>query len=797
MRTRRTLIILAVAALLPLGYMYQTLLLGRPLGRDDASVMVYPLFHALDAALARGDLYLWDQQQWCGLPALAGGETTGLYPLTLLLFGLLPWITALHLSYWLHLALAVVACFWVARNLGATYGPALVAAVAYAFSGYQAAHLMHFDHITALAHLPLMLALLQTALVRGRGWWALLALEVAAALLSAHPMLFTMAATVSLLWLLFGHGWRAARGGRRPLLPLGAALAAGVLLAMPQLLPMYELAAAQGKVEVSDVTTATRHLASYPFEMRDLARVLLPNVLGTVHANILGGGPEWHETQPFVGAGPLLLGVAGLIVAFRRRGWGFCLATLVVGAALMPAEGNPIHAALAHLPFWGSFRATGRWVVLPIFALAQFSALALTGLPQAGDRVRAAVGKLIALLALVIVSATVLLWLTFGVDDAGRPVLPGTGRPVEVQVPADAVFNCVTSVEPLLLLGAVVVTAVVVGCLAGGQRAGAVAIGCLLLAVAAPQWHLWQVTNVTVPRSFYLDPPATIAAVRGRITILPAAVVAPAWRQGGGTREQRMMAWREWLVPALGTIWGVHYAEGYKQGLVTPGTLKLWEAYFHYGVQAFTGVANVSPQTLALYGTPTERMKRTHRLAAIQQIVTVGETDDPDFEVTRVGEVNVYSYREPRSRWWLTRRAMVAARPEAQLHATRLRDFDPDEVVVVDRPVALGEDDPATEMGTVEPAPGAGLRLTVSCPAPRVLVVADSWYPGWRVRIDGEPAELLRANYAFRGVVVPAGEHTVEFAFRPTNWPVALPLCALGALLALIVGLWPRRVAPG
>jgi hypothetical protein len=139
----------------------------------------------------------------------------------------------------------------------------------------------------------------------------------------------------------------------------------------------------------------------------------------------------------------------------------------------------------------------------------------------------------------------------------------------------------------------------------------------------------------------------------------------------------------------------------------------------------------------------------------------------------------------------------VAARPEAQLHATRLRDFDPDEVVVVDRPVALGEDDPATEMGTVEPAPGAGLRLTVSCPAPRVLVVADSWYPGWRVRIDGEPAELLRANYAFRGVVVPAGEHTVEFAFRPTNWPVALPLCALGALLALIVGLWPRRVAPG
>lgn len=796
MRTRRAVIILTLVVLLPVGYMYQTLLLGRPLGRDDSSVMVYPLFHALDAALARGDLYLWDQQQWCGLPALAGGETTGLYPPTLLLFGLLPWMTALHLSYWLHLAVAVASCFWVARNLGASYGPAVVAGVAYAFSGYQAAHLMHFDHITALAHLPLMLALLQTALARGRGWWALLALEIAAALLSSHPMLFTMAATVSLLWLLLGHDWRHAPGRWRALLPLGATLAAGVLLAMPQLLPMAALAAEQGKVETADEAAATRYMAAYPFEARDLARVLLPNVLGTVHANIMGGGPEWHETQPFTGTGPLLLGIAGLIIAFRRRGWGFGLATLLVGAALMPAEGNPIHTALAHLPFWGSFRATGRWVVLPIFALAQLSALALTWLPEAGARVRAVAGRLIALLALVIVGATILLWMTFGVDDAGRLVLPGTGQPVTVTVPADAVFNCVTSVEPLLLIGAALLTAVVVMYLAGGQRPGALVIGALLLAIAAPQWHLWQITNVTVPRSFYLDPPAVISALDGRITILPAAVVAPDWRPPQGTREQRMMDWRERLVPALGTIWGAHYAEGYKQGLVTPATLKLWEAYFHYGAQAFTGVANVSPETLALYGTPTERMKRTHRLAAIQQIVTVGQIDDPDLERRRVGEVNVYTYRQPRSRWWLARRAIVAAAAEAQLHETRLRDFDPDEDVVVDRPVALGEDDPEAEMGSVQPAPGERLRLRVSCPAPRVLVVADSWYPGWRATVDAQPTEILRANYAFRGVVVPAGEHTVEFRFRPASWPVALPLCGLGALLALAVGLWPRRTSP-
>jgi hypothetical protein len=48
-----------------------------------------------------------------------------------------------------------------------------------------------------------------------------------------------------------------------------------------------------------------------------------------------------------------------------------------------------------------------------------------------------------------------------------------------------------------------------------------------------------------------------------------------------------------------------------------------------------------------------------------------------------------------------------------------------------------------------------------------VLVLHDLYYPGWEVAIDGEPAEMLRANYLFRGVWVPAGRHTVTFRFRP------------------------------
>ncbi len=807
MRLRTAAVIIILLAL-PTGFLYRMVLLGRPLARDDASAMVYPVFRAIDRSLAQGELYLWDTHQWSGMPAFARGETTALYPPTIALFAALPWITAAHASYWLHLALGVIGLFWVARNLRAGRGAALVGAASYGFSGYQAAHLVHFNHITALAYVPLTLAVLQTALRRNTGrWWAALAVTVAFAYLSSHPMPFVMTATICLLWLIFGHDWK---DQRRPtlsvLLPLLLSLAVAGMLVLPQMLPMLHLAEARGRLETPDPEAALQYVSSFPFRARDLPRVLLPNIYGTVHANVIGGGPAWHESQPFTGAAPLLLALAGAIVAFRRRGWGFCVATFLVGAALMPAEGNPIHALLVHIPLWGGFRAMGRWMVLPIMSMGVFAALALTYLPEAARKRRVAATKVTALLAVLIVMATALLWFTFGVDDSGAMVAPGPwSEPVELRAPADTVFNCVTSSEPLLLVGAALMTALAIGFLAGEprggnlRRPGPLLIAALLLAVVLPQWHLWQVTNLTVPREYYTRPPETARAVApGRITTLPPALVAPEWRAPGETREERTMLERNLLTPALAKVWGVSYADGYSQGLLVAEPLQLWEDYHRYGVQAFAGFGDPSERAVELYGTPVERMKRLHRLAAMRHIVTAGEIDDPDLELTHSGVANVYSYREPHPRYWLAREAIPVRQPEAQRSAIKLRQLDPQRQVVVDREIALEDDSGATDEGVVETVGESPthLALRVNAPGPRVLVVADAWYPGWRVTVNGEPAEILRANYAFRGVLLPMGEHRVDFDYRPAGWDVAMPMFAVGVIILIALLVWPQREAP-
>lgn len=52
----------------------------------------------------------------------------------------------------------------------------------------------------------------------------------------------------------------------------------------------------------------------------------------------------------------------------------------------------------------------------------------------------------------------------------------------------------------------------------------------------------------------------------------------------------------------------------------------------------------------------------------------------------------------------------------------------------------------------------------------RILFLSDTYYPGWQAFIDGNPTKIYRANYAFRAVLVPEGDHRVEFRYRPLSF---------------------------
>jgi hypothetical protein len=84
------------------------------------------------------------------------------------------------------------------------------------------------------------------------------------------------------------------------------------------------------------------------------------------------------------------------------------------------------------------------------------------------------------------------------------------------------------------------------------------------------------------------------------------------------------------------------------------------------------------------------------------------------------------------------------------------------------------------------------LRIVAEAPAAGLLVVADSWWPGWEARIDGRQAAILRADAIFRAVKWPPGRHVLEMRYRPgevragalVSAATALLLCGLAAVSA-------------
>jgi hypothetical protein len=88
----------------------------------------------------------------------------------------------------------------------------------------------------------------------------------------------------------------------------------------------------------------------------------------------------------------------------------------------------------------------------------------------------------------------------------------------------------------------------------------------------------------------------------------------------------------------------------------------------------------------------------------------------------------------------------------------------------------------------------ARVRVATVTQAPAWLVLGDTWYPGWRARVDGQDAALWRANHAFRAVHLPAGRHEVEMRFVPDSVRRGAALSALAGLAVLALALpWPRR----
>ena len=83
------------------------------------------------------------------------------------------------------------------------------------------------------------------------------------------------------------------------------------------------------------------------------------------------------------------------------------------------------------------------------------------------------------------------------------------------------------------------------------------------------------------------------------------------------------------------------------------------------------------------------------------------------------------------------------------------------------------------------------ITYAVDAKKDELAVFSEIYYPkGWKITIDGKPANMLRANYTLRALPIPAGKHTVEFRFDPTSIKVTDAVAYIALLVMLLTAGW-------
>ena len=147
-------------------------------------------------------------------------------------------------------------------------------------------------------------------------------------------------------------------------------------------------------------------------------------------------------------------------------------------------------------------------------------------------------------------------------------------------------------------------------------------------------------------------------------------------------------------------------------------------------------------------------------------------------------------------------RHVVVARDDADaLRRVASAGFQPQREAIVEPGVAgdpalaaLGRTAAAPVIpGALEYYASRRVRARIDAPAPALVVLNDTDFPGWVATVDGRRVPILRANYLFRGVVVGAGSHIVEFVYQPRSYAIGRDASLVSFALVVALPFVRRR----
>jgi O-antigen/teichoic acid export membrane protein len=788
---------------------------------------------------------LWSPRIFAGSPFLAAGQSSALYPLSVV-FYILPLWLAYGVFTWLQLGIAAACMYLFARVLGLRRIAAILSAIIFAFSGFLIVSVNFTMIIAAAAWLPLLLALVEIIVkkqeARGTGAYSPIPYVVlGASVLAVQIYAGHVEITYYVLMVSgFYAAWRLAGLRLRlqswqPAVKLAGWLVVMVVLGLAlggaQIIPLYELVTQSFR----EGSASLQQVRDWAWPSRQIVTFLIPDAFGNpthhtyfdiwrrtwvpVTQNALGqplntidwGVKNYVEGGNYLGLGALALAVLACFTYLRRRASRHrqhvtLFATLAV-LSLLFAFGTPLYAILYYaLPGYSQLHSAFRWVFPYTLSLAALAGLGLHAL-LSGDNAACRMARRIGVL-LVLVGAGSLVVVALSLVAPGPFVAIGDRLLAASDLARERAFAN--------------------GAMAWSYEALRIAqFGLMAVLTGAALW--WTGSRGE-------GHPSTKAPILLARFALPLVVLLDLWMFGHAFNPSVNPKLLEFTPPVISWLqeqqdaeqpWRITTFDADNEKLLNANSV------MRYGIEDVRGYDSIIPKQYVAY------MQRIHpqgellynRIAPIYSHpggqADYGALDNPLLDLLGVryvvstqtipnagytqvydGEVKVYRNADALPRAFIVDEAVTAGSQEEALDRALLVDLR--KTVVIEGFPAQGlppAASPQVREARLAERKNREIFVDINLSDRGWLVYTDNYFEGWKAYLrpfgaegEGVDAEgraieeqvpIYRANGSFRTVYIPqAGQWTVRFVYSPRSFLLGVYATFLGGITLLLLAGW-------
>jgi hypothetical protein len=737
-------------------HIWNNLVAGVPIKNgllSDVVSIIYPWrIYGIDL-LKKGIWPLWIPHALSGAPLLANFQSGLLYPLNFL-FIFFSNINAWSLYIFLQPVLASFFCFVYLRNLKLSILPSLIGAIIFAFSGFMMVWLEYGIVGHAGLWLPLVLLAIDKLFKKVSGLWvAIGGLAIGFSLLAGYPQLSAFLLLASFFYAIWKFLVDKKSKNYKAVLTTLVVLILGIGLAAVQLLPGLELW--QLSIRQVDPTAAAFGYGLNP--LKNLILFLAPDFYGNPATGNFWGWGAYNESAAYVSLAGLLLALITLLSFTKNKTIIFF--KILLALSLLMAFNNPLSNFIysLRLPVLASSSA-GRFLFLVNFSLAVLAAFSTSSFLKKEKRGL----KIFPLLALVFIILTGLLLVIYL-----RPGLWPDNNLLDNLIVARRnlilpTILLLTSL-PLLLVARLIPFMVV----------RKIFFVFLFLLIVFDLFRFGFKYNPFTDRSY----------------LYPETHLTDFLKKESGFSRFTGLIPQSMFIP-----YNLSSPEGYEPLMIkrySQFANQINEASFSQAKTGSRWVIVNRPESplLSLLGTK-------YLLSFKPDPESDWEPEyykypEKDFElVFQHGFSQVYERKNVLPRAFIIH-DFQALKEEQILKTLMDENFGPAKTLLLEKTPgqlpkkAKGDDRVEIDESTYF---DNQVIIKANLSADGYLFLSDSFYPGWKAFVDKKETKIYRANYTFRAVFVPEGEHEVKFLFQPQSFKMGLrvSIFTLFILVALL-----------